>query len=534
MRLFSWALVLFAATASAQEPAVGSLAFPNSGSAAAQKPFLHGLAQLHNFEYEDAADAFRKAEAADPEFAMAYWGEAMTKNHPVWMEQDREAAQTILKRLAPTAGGRLAKAGTPREKAYLGALEILYGEGDKSSRDRAYSEAMGTLSEKFPDDPDAAALYALSLLGTAHEGRDIPTYMKAAGILEPLFCRYPDHPGIAHYLIHSCDDPAHASLALPAARAYSKIAPDAGHAQHMCSHIFLALGMWDDVVAANEQAIAVVGRGRKARGLPEAGCGHYPLWLEYGYLQQGRPQEAERVLSGCEAQIARASTAEHPGHLDPDRTGEGSYSEMWAFLVLDGGGSPSRALPRTVDLDRFPSARLTYQFARGLESAARGKASDARDALGLFDKARRAMEKELHDEGKTMDAKRIDILRLELDGAAELAEGRGDEGLRRLRQAADLEDTLPVPFGPPLVEKPSHEMLGEALLSLKRPDEAAKAFAASLARAPRRASSLLGLARAESRSGEKEKARRAYADLREVWRHASAPPENVLREASEP
>src|SRR5258708_5524860 len=176
------------------------------------------------------------------------------------MEQDLEAARAVLNRLAPTAEERSAKAPTPREKAYMGSLELLYGRGEKAERDRAYSEAMGALSEKFPDDPDAAAFYALSLLGTAHEGRDIPTYMKAAGILEPLFYRYPQHPGIAHYLIHACDDPVHASLALPAARAYSKIAPDAGHAQHMCSHIFLALGMWDDVVRANETAISVVNR----------------------------------------------------------------------------------------------------------------------------------------------------------------------------------------------------------------------------------------------------------------------------------
>ena len=530
-RWLAFAFVLFAVSVAAEVATVGTLVFPNSGSAAAQKAFLHGLAQLHNFEYEDAAAAFQEAEKIDPDFAMAYWGEAMTKNHPVWMQQDLEAARAVLNRLAPTPEGRLAKAKTPREKAYVASLDVLYGTGTKEERDVAYSEAMGALAERFPDDPDAEAFYALSLLGTAHEGRDIPTYMKAAGILEPLFYRYPQHPGIAHYLIHACDDPVHASLALPAARAYSKIAPDAGHAQHMCSHIFLALGMWDDVVAANETAIAVVNRQRSARGLPDAGCGHYPLWLEYGYLQQGRLRDAERVLAGCAAQIARGSSTPHEGHLDPDRSGEGSYAEMWTFRVLAGGASEPPAFPAAIDLGRFPAARSTTAYARGLDAAIRGRSADARAALGLFDDARRSMEKELHDEGKAMDVKRLDIMQRELEGAIDLSEGKGDEGFRLLREAATLEEALPVPFGPPFVEKPSHEMLGEALLSVGRPAEAAKAFEGALARAPLRSRSLLGLARAQGRSGEKEKSRRAYAQLHEIQRRADSLPDDVLDRA---
>ena len=140
-------------------------------------------------------------------------------------------------------------------------------------------------------------------------GRDIPTYMRAAAILEEVVCRHPNHPGAAHYLIHSYDDPAHASLGLRAARRYSKIAPDAAHAQHMTSHIFIALGMWDDVVAANETAVAVTNRSREKRGLPPVSCGHYASWLQYGYLEQGRVAEAKRLLEGCRGQAGSA-----PGH----------------------------------------------------------------------------------------------------------------------------------------------------------------------------------------------------------------------------
>ncbi len=165
--------------------------------------FLTGLAQLHNFEYGDAAQWFRKAEDADPSFALAYWGEAMTYNHPVWMQQDIASARKALKRLADTADERQAKAPTAREKAYMRAVDILYGDGDKYARDAAYAREMAALHSAYPDDVDGTAFYALSLLGTAHEGRNVETYMRAAALLEPLFITNPQHPGIAHYLIHS-------------------------------------------------------------------------------------------------------------------------------------------------------------------------------------------------------------------------------------------------------------------------------------------------------------------------------------------
>src|SRR5439155_4753848 len=225
----------------------------------------------------------------------------MTYTHPVWMQQDRDAARTALARLASTADARLAKAPTEREKDYLRAVEILYGDGDKKSRDFAFSDAMGALARKYTGDVDAGAFYALSLLGTAHDGRDFAIYMRSAAVLEPLFTTHPDHPGLAHYLIHSYDDPVHAPLGLRAARAYSKIAPSAGHAQHMCSHIFVAMGMWDEVVSANEAAIRVVNDVRAHHGGLPVACGHYPEWLEYGYLQQGRFDEARKLLAGCHA-----------------------------------------------------------------------------------------------------------------------------------------------------------------------------------------------------------------------------------------
>ena len=202
---------LFATSVLAQNGA-GEVSFANSGAAEAQRPFLHGLALLHDFEYEDAADAFRSAQKIDPSFAMAYWGEAMTYTHPVWFQQDAAAARAALQRLGATAEERLAKAKTERERDYLRAVDVLYGSGTKNERDFNYADAMRAVHERYPDDVDATAFYAVALLGTSHQGRDFATYMRAAALLEEVLPSHPTHPGVLHYLIHCYDDPIHAPL----------------------------------------------------------------------------------------------------------------------------------------------------------------------------------------------------------------------------------------------------------------------------------------------------------------------------------
>src|SRR3954469_358868 len=195
---------------------------------------------------------------------------------------------------------------------------------------------MTQLHLKYAGDVDAAAFHALALLGTAHEGRDFSIYMRSAAILEPLFPSHPNHPGIAHYLIHSYDDPVHAPLGLRAARAYSKIAPSAAHAQHMCSHIFVAMGMWDDVVTANEAAIKVVNEMRGHHGRGPAFCGHIAEWLEYGYLQQGRVAEAKKLVAGChEAAMKMVPvSAEQPAPY-PDISPATSFAAMRSRYLFD-------------------------------------------------------------------------------------------------------------------------------------------------------------------------------------------------------
>src|SRR5580765_8388212 len=264
MKLWNHSLVvgvvvagMFGASAGAQAPKktvveLGSINFPTSATPAAQAPFLTGVKALYNFEFDIAADAFRDAQKADPAFALAYWGEAMSFNHPLWAQQDLPAARKALEKLAPTAAARAAKAPAGKERELMESAEVLFGTGDKLVRDIAYADAMKTMHAKHPADDEIACLYALALLGTGRPGvSNTRNAMQAAAIAQGIFQRNPKHPGAAHYIIHSFDDPDHAILSLTAAREYSKIAPSAAHALHMPSHIFVQLGMWDDVIASN-------------------------------------------------------------------------------------------------------------------------------------------------------------------------------------------------------------------------------------------------------------------------------------------
>ena len=277
---------------------LGSIDFPNSGATEAQTAFLTGMKAFLSFEFEDAGEAFREAQAIDPDFALAHWGEALSYNHPLWAEQDREAAHAALARYAPTPQARAGKTPSARERGLMEAVDVLYGSGDKLSRDIAYSEAMQHLHEVFPEDDELSTLYALSLLGTVRRGdRGVGRQIRAGAIALEVFARNPQHPGAAHFIIHAFDDPEHAILALPAAKAYAEIAPAAPHALHMPSHIFVQLGMWEGVVASNDAsykaALDHVARKGLARGRSEY---HALQWYHYGQLQLGNEEMARWAL----------------------------------------------------------------------------------------------------------------------------------------------------------------------------------------------------------------------------------------------
>ena len=490
--------------ASVAQSDVGQVAFANSGSPAAQQPFLHGLALMHSFEYPSAAQDFRKAEAIDPNFAMAYWGEAMTSNHPVWNQQNRAAALAVLDKLGATSEARLARASTQREKDYLQTLDVLYGDGAKKDRDQRYADAMAKLHKKYPEDVDAAAFYALALLGSQEGVRNERVYMQAAGILMPLFYKYPHHPGVAHYLIHSCDDPIHAPLALPAARAYSQIAPNASHAQHMTSHIFLALGMWSDVVEANEAATRVVNQQRAFNGKTSSHCGHYNYWLEYGYLETGRIDKAKEVLAACRAEASEAGMAARArGVADPDGASLLSYIAMQSRFLADTNQWNGDFAQWSVDIGDAPMAQFDASYERALAAAETGDLAEARQHLAKMDSVLPSLPEIFNQDGTAPDDPTRQVPNVERQQVQALllaGEGKMDEAITVARKAAEAESNLPYAFGPPSPIKPSYELLAELLLKQNHPREALEACRLALLRAPNRTQALALLEQASAAS----------------------------------
>ncbi|MCH9650488.1 MAG: tetratricopeptide repeat protein [Deltaproteobacteria bacterium] len=494
-------LVLGSGISAADEPGhteLGEISFPTSGSAEAQQHFLQGVLYLHSFEYDDALEAFQRARKVQPDFTMAFWGEAMTHNRPIWMYENLQEARAVLALLGENSDRRIQGAPTPREGGYLEAVEVLYGEGTRLERNLAYAEAMERLMKTYPEDLEAAAFYSLSLLGTCHEGRDFATYMKAAAVAEEIFAANPQHPGAAHYLIHSYDDPIHAPLGLRAARVYADIAPAAVHALHMPSHIFFALGRWQESVSSNIDSWEAAEARVKAKNLgPEQRGYHALLWLHYAYLQQGKFEDAARLLAVIRQDLEGSDAERIRAHYLQMRAHHLMNTEAW------------RGIPEGPDLSDLPVHWVaTDHFTTGLAALRRGKKQLAQDSF----EAIQGLDLEGSDEAK--------VLALELEGSLLLVDGQPELAVERLQEAVTLEEGIPFGLGPPRPAKPSHEMLGEVFLFLGRSEEAQEIFARSLERAPGRSLSLRGLAESARRSGDLVTAQSATAALREIRRRS--------------
>jgi tetratricopeptide (TPR) repeat protein len=466
----------------AQTANLGHIDFPTSGKPEAQKHFIQGMLLLHSFEYADAKEEFQAASKIDSHFAMAYWGEALTYTHPLWNQQDVSSARAALARLAPTKEARLALAPTEREKDYLRAVETLYGEGDKLARDQAYAAALGRMHEKYPNDLEAASLYALALMGTCEYERVPAVYMRAAAVAEEVFAKNPEHPGAIHYLIHAYDDPIHAPLGLRAARVYAKVAGAASHAQHMPSHIFIALGMWDDVISANILSIKVADDRIKAKSLSNAERNYHALmWLEYAYLQENHVADAERVLA------------------DAAQTG-GRVGQMRALYAIETGswdklGEVKTAGPMLPVVEML-TARGMMEVHHGQTDAARKSLAEAQAKLAAGSNGTTQMAGMVMPESPN-DHKTAEIMIHELEALLLHADGKKDAALQMLADAAAAEDAMTFEFGPPVPVKPAHELYGEALLASGNFREAQKQFQKTLERCPKRRLALQGLARAE-------------------------------------
>ncbi len=488
---------------------LGRLSFPTSTkSEEAQEAFVQGMLLLHLFEYPYARERFLEAQALDPDFAMAYWGEAMTWNHPIWDEQDLQAGRAALGKLGATPEARRARTPVAREQGFVAALELLYGAGSKEQRDRAYMRAMEQLAATYPEDHEVQLFYALSLFGVQAGVRDIPTYMLCTAIAQGVFSENPEHPGAAHYLIHGVDDPVHAVLGLRAARALARMAPDAAHAQHMASHIFLAVGRWEDVVGANEAAVRVANSMRAERGGPERRWGHYNYWLLYGYLQQGRRADALALLDSAYAQVSGHGKAPADRlELDPDRSPVGSVVQMWARYLIETRDWGAKLVQWSFAAGDAFDPNLTISFVRALQAAEASLAAKA----GQYQEQFRSLMSDLQGEIGRLEEpapadllylERLRVMDLELTAAIAMARGDIDAAVAQAREASRLEGEMPASFGPPFVDLPAAEYLGELLLADERYEEAAEAFAVQLERTRLRPRALEGLARAQERSGK--------------------------------
>lgn len=497
-------LLLLVAPAPAVGQEYGTVDFPTSCTDAVRSDFDQAVALLHHMMYEQAAEAFEAVGDADPDCAMAYWGVAMTQLHPLWappteeeLERGREAAARAEEIGAPTE----------RENAYIHAIQTFFEtEGSFSERLRVWEPAQTEVHEQYPDDVDAAAFHALARLATARpDDRTFSRQAEAGALLDRLRERHPRHPGLFHYAIHAYDNPVLAERGLQAARNYDHIAPRVPHALHMPSHIFVRLGMWDEVASWNRRS-AEAALDHPVAGRTSMHYAHAIDYLVYALLQQTRDDEARAALADLhdagpfQPHIGTAyALAAPPARLALERR---AWEDAAVLPVNDPAGFP---------WDRFPAAEALTWFARGLGSARTGDPEAARAAMARLDDLRGS----LAETGDYWDVTTV-AQRQAIDAWLRYEAGDVEGGVRAMRAAADLEDSVgkhPVTPSSPL---PTRELLGEMLLAAGRPGEALRAFDASLAISPGRLNSLSGAGRAAELAGNDDVAADYYRQVAEL------------------
>ena len=488
---------------------LGKVNFQVSCSPAAQKQFNRADALLHSFGYEQADNAFSEVLTADPGCVMAYWGIAMSQYHPIWAPP---TPAELKKGLAAIEKTRSMAVKSDRERDYLAAIETFYKDHDKidhAARTMAYERAMEKVFARYSDDNEAAIFYALSLLGTASSRPVDKTFSRqkrAVEILNNILSREPSHPGVAHYIIHSYDYPQLASLALPAARSYAKIAPSSPHALHMPTHIFTRLGLWQESIQSN---ITSADAAKRLVAMTHPGSGsfdqlHAMDYLAYGYLQGGQDQKAKQVLDELKTidklddnVIAAAySFAAVPARYAIER---GRWSDA-AKLTLYPGSFP---------WNRFPQAEAITYYARALGSARSGDPTAARKDVERLE----ALRKTLLASKDPYWPTQVEIQRVTAEAWIARAESRNEDAVRIMRSAAELEDSTDKHPVTPGAIQPAHELLGDLLLELGRPSEAFKEYEVSLQSSPNRFKGLYGAGRAAELAGDQAKAREFYLKL---------------------
>lgn len=486
---------------------LGRVNFSVSCNKAAQQQFTRAVALLHSFWYDEAAKGFLEATKSDPKCGMGYWGVAMSLYHPVWAPP---LASELQQGIAATQKASAVGARTPRERDYIKAIGTFYRDTDKfdhRTRALAYEKAMEQLHLQYPKDDEAAIFYALSLLGTAlPTDKTYANQKKAAEILNKVLVAEPEHPGVAHYLIHSFDYPALAPLALNAARSYAKIAPSSPHALHMPSHIFTRLGLWQESIESNI-ASAQAARNHAIKTAGNLGAKdelHAMDYLAYAYLQTAQDSKAKEIFDLTSRmnkfdeeifQVAYAMAA-IPARYTLERR---QWSEAAALKVQ----------PENFPWQKFSYAEAIIHFARAIGAARSGdRASAGKEVARLA-----GIQNQLTAAQETYWATQVEIQRRSAAAWLAHAFGQKEAALKLMRAAADLEDTTEKHPVTPGAIVPARELLGEMLLEQGDSKEALKEFEAAMLVSPNRFNGLYGAAKAAEMSGDQTKARSFYAKL---------------------
>jgi tetratricopeptide (TPR) repeat protein len=482
------------------EAQVGIVHFPSSCLAAEQKPVERGVAMLHSFWYEEAEKQFQQIEKDDPQCAIAHWGVAMSLWHQLWNRPD----VAVLDRGGAELKSAKSLPGTPREKDYIAALGKFYEHPGKPYQKRvtAYSKAMEKVYQRHPDDHEAAAFYALSLLAAEPDHDKTNSDRKqAAVVLEKLFAEEPNHPGVAHYLIHTYDKPDMAQLGLPAARKYAQLAPAAPHALHMPAHIFARLGLWQDDIDSNVRSIAATQKEAAEHMGGEGHQFHAMDFLVYAYLQTGRERDAQKIIDEVRAMP--------PMH---DMYGMGFDPRMFALS----------AFPASYELELHhwnEAAQLTLvsgagdydqsvtYTARAIGAARSGNVDQARKEVAQLETIQKKLEANRKKERGEYDGVTDELV--ETKAWLAQAEGHKDEAVRSMRSVADKEE------GEAEASQgiPAHEMVGDMLLESKHPEEALVEYETTLKTNPGRFDALYGAAQAAEQAGKHDQANEYFAKL---------------------
>lgn len=509
----------------------GKVRLENSGKKEAQEAFIQGLAALHSFEYHEAIIDFKEAQRIDPDFALAYWGEAMSNNHAFWRVQNFAEARRIMESLGKTPEERIGKAKLPFEKDLMRSLELLFGEGNKKERDEAYSDYMQKIYEKYPGNLEAISLYALSILGTIQPGdTTFRSALKAAGIIDTAFGYKPseemlNHPGMLHYFIHALDDPIHAPLALKAADRYALVVPDASHALHMPSHIYTQLGLWEKSRISNNQAYEASIRWVKARnqGLSNRDY-HSFYWLDYACLQLGKMKEAKKYVD----EIVSFKEQDHACFI------EGHWALMCARYIIE---TEECFLPfsleevktmQTCRVSDEPQA-YSYAYAQAFCLLKKKEFDNADTVIHLLNEYREEMEKLLAANDSPENPEeylfRLNLLQIqiaELLAIRDYMHNDTENALIRLKEAVKWEMAQPLPNGLPVPVQSSLELYGNYLLDENQWEEAIDIFKKALDRMPNKTRFYVGIAKGYEGLGNHALAKE-YADRAlKIWKGADS------------